>query len=129
MRGTFKREDRAIASVQPSCRANHEGAEDGRGDILGPTLGEPSTATFEVACPRDAVATGIYGWSDTLLRSVGFLCSGEAVTLHTSKGGVDRGKAFELSCPGEAAAIGIEGRSGALIDALGILCPASTRAL
>jgi arabinofuranosyltransferase len=125
LRGTFKQTDLAIATVQPVCRTNPTGANDGAGNMLGPIIGDPSTDTFEVACPTETVATGISGWSDTLLRSVGVLCAGDGAMLRTSQGGVDRGHAFSLSCPGDANILGIEGRSGSLIDALGILCPPS----
>jgi hypothetical protein len=122
LHGTFKNEDLAIATVQPTCRANHDHTNEGGDDFLGPTLGEPSNAPFEVSCPLGAVATGIYGWSDTMIRSLGVLCLRDGAILPTSKGGADRGAAFSLSCPGERSVVGVEGRSGALIDALGILC-------
>jgi arabinofuranosyltransferase len=119
MVGSFKAKDLAISRLQPMCRGE-QGADES--SAAGPAFGEPSDAPFEVACPGDAIMTGIHGWVDNLVRSVGLVCTKSGVSQRTANAGADRGHAFELDCPAHGAVLGIEGRSGTLIDAIGILC-------
>ena len=114
VRGSVK--EGAVAHVQPLCRGTTNPQS------MGPVFGETSSAPFEVACPPDSIAVGMYGGSDHLVRSLGMLCS-ESAVLRGARGGVDgSGRPFSLECPGERAARGVEGRSGSLIDSIGVLC-------
>jgi arabinofuranosyltransferase len=129
LRGTFKAQDGAVSHVQPLCGSDaaRDATRSKPGDAAGaafegPTFGEKASTPFEVACPGEARAVGLYGTSDNLVRSVGLVCSRNGVSTRTSLGGAARGASFGLACPGGGAVLGVSGRAGSLIDSLGVLC-------
>jgi arabinofuranosyltransferase len=122
LRGAYSAKDLAISRVQAVCGGSEDEQAAGRQAVAGPAFGEGTDYPFELVCPRGMAVTGIYGTADDLVRSVGFICSGEGGSLRSSTGGVDRGNDFALSCPNQETVIGIRGRSGVLVDAVGVAC-------
>jgi hypothetical protein len=116
LRGTFKKEEKAMATVRAVCGADAASA------VIGPAFGEGTDPPFEVVCPGDSTAIGIHGASDNRVRSLGLLCSREGEVFRTGTGGAGETPPFLLNCPDGTAVVGIEGRSGALVDAVGIVC-------
>ncbi|MDP9150042.1 MAG: hypothetical protein M3O36_08900 [Myxococcota bacterium] len=122
LRVAFRSEDAAIAFVRPTCSPSDDPTAVA-GTIEGPGFGQPTSSTFDVACPEGAVLTGLRGWADHLIRSVGVVCSAGAALAPAI--GVERGQEFTIVCPARSVALGSVGRSGALVDALGLACATS----
>ena len=121
LRGDADAKEAALSRIQAIC-----GPPDAQGDhpqelVVGPAFGEGKNVTFELACPPDSAAVGLYGRADRLARSVGLVCRGAQGNARTSQGGRESGSAFALTCP-VGNVLGITGRSGALIDSIGPLC-------
>jgi arabinofuranosyltransferase len=122
LRGEFKPQEHAISRVQPLCTPRGEQEGESSDSFQGPSFGESSDMPFEVSCPGNAILTGLHGWSDNLVRSIGVACLEDGAARPSNTGGEDRGHTFQISCPHDAAVLGVVGRSGALVDAVGLLC-------
>lgn len=119
LRVAYKPTEKAISQIRPLCRP---GSSAMPGDeVIGPAFGAAADDSFDVTCPPDSDAVGIYGRSDDLVRSVGMVCRQGRGRLRSPDEGVSGGHPFERICR-NARALGFVGRSGDLVDALGVVC-------
>jgi arabinofuranosyltransferase len=118
--GQFDDHENAMANVRALCGA--EDAEQASTRVTGPAFGDGSGGPFESACPGNAVAIGIRGRADRLLRAIGVVCSSADATALSGEGGGQWGAPFTLTCPRGSSLVGIQGRSGSLVDEVGPMC-------
>jgi arabinofuranosyltransferase len=120
VRGWFNRKENALARIQGLCAAAK--ADVAGGALEGPMFGEDADESFEVRCPADGSIVALQGASDSLVRSVGLLCSGPNGPVATSVGGADVAVGYSLACPAGRTIVGLRGRAGSLIDSVGVIC-------
>jgi arabinofuranosyltransferase len=118
--GQFDDHEHAMANVRALCGV--EDAEQASTRVTGPAFGDGSGGPFESTCPGNAVAIGIRGRADHLVRALGVVCSSADATALSDEGGGEWGAPFTLTCPRGSSLLGIQGRSGSLVDAVGLVC-------
>jgi arabinofuranosyltransferase len=132
--GAFNAADGVIVREHPLCGSGDVRRAEGEmpAGVPGPAFGgsAPNALPFEVACPSDTMAVGLFGTKDKVVQGLGLVCSVGAgagngkggAPLRTASGGSSKGTAFELKCPVGTRVIGLEGHSGDLLDQAGIVC-------